>query len=138
MSRARATAAEAGQLAFGTVDSFLIWRLTGGRVHATDATNAARTLLFDIHNGQWDEELARLFRVPLALLPDVLDCTGDFGTTAILRRRDPDPRRCRRPAGGDRRAGLFHARHDEIDLRHRLFRAAQHRRPRRWPRTTVC
>jgi glycerol kinase len=77
-------AAEAGQLAFGTVDSFLIFRLTGGRVHATDATNAARTLLFDIHTGQWDPELADLFRIPLALLPDVRDCTGTYGTTAIL------------------------------------------------------
>jgi glycerol kinase len=77
-------AAEAGQLAFGTVDSYLIFRLTGGRVHATDATNAARTLLFDIHSGQWDVQLAELFRIPLALLPDVMDCTGSFGSTAIL------------------------------------------------------
>jgi glycerol kinase len=77
-------AAEAGQLAFGTVDSYLIFRMTAGRVHATDATNAARTLLFDIHTGQWDAELAELFRVPLALLPDVKDCTGDFGTTALF------------------------------------------------------
>jgi glycerol kinase len=77
-------AAEAGQLAFGTVDTFLIWRLTCGRVHATDATNAARTLLFDIRNGQWDPELAELFRVPLALLPDVMDCTADYGTTSVL------------------------------------------------------
>jgi glycerol kinase len=77
-------AAEAGQLAFGTVDTFLIFRMTGGRVHATDATNAARTLLFDIHTGQWDAELADIFRVPLALLPDVRDCTGDYGTTAVL------------------------------------------------------
>jgi glycerol kinase len=77
-------AAEAGQLAFGTVDSYLIFRMTGGRMHATDATNAARTLLFDIHAGQWDAGLADLFRVPLALLPDVRDCTGDFGTTAVF------------------------------------------------------
>jgi glycerol kinase len=77
-------AAEAGQLAFGTIDSYLIYRLTGGRVHATDATNAARTLLFDIHTGQWDAELADLFGIPLALLPDVMDCTGTYGTTAIL------------------------------------------------------
>ena len=74
-------AAEAGKLAFGTVDSFLLWRLTGGRVHASDATNAARTLLLDIHRGEWDEELAALFRVPIALLPQVRDCAGDFGTT---------------------------------------------------------
>ncbi|HWV51846.1 glycerol kinase GlpK [Pseudorhodoplanes sp.] len=82
-------AAEAGQLAFGTVDSFLIYRLTAGRVHATDATNAARTLLFDIRSGQWDAELADLFRVPLAILPDVKDCTGSFGTTAAFGRAIP-------------------------------------------------
>ena len=73
--------AEAGRLAFGTVDSFLLWRLTGGRVHATDATNAARTLLFDIRQGRWDADLAALFRVPMAVLPQVRDCAGDFGTT---------------------------------------------------------
>jgi glycerol kinase len=72
-------AAEAGRLAFGTVDTFLLWQLTGGRVHATDATNAARTLLFDIVKGQWDPELADWFRVPLALLPEVGDSAGDFG-----------------------------------------------------------
>jgi len=76
--------AEAGQLAFGTIDSFLIWRLTNGKVHATDATNASRTLLFNIHSGQWDRELAELLRVPLPLLPEVCDCTHDFGTTEIL------------------------------------------------------
>jgi glycerol kinase len=73
--------AEAGKLAFGTIDSFLLWRLTGGRVHATDATNAARTLLFDIGRGEWDADLCRLFGVPMALLPQVRDCAGDFGTT---------------------------------------------------------
>ncbi|WP_205479464.1 glycerol kinase GlpK [Sphingomonas arenae] len=74
--------AERGELAFGTVDSFLLWRLTGGRVHATDATNAARTLLFDIHRQQWDEELCHLFRVPVSLLPDVRDNSGIFGMAA--------------------------------------------------------
>ncbi|HEY6257185.1 MAG TPA: FGGY family carbohydrate kinase, partial [Xanthobacteraceae bacterium] len=73
--------AAAGRLAFGTVDTFLLWRLTGGRVHATDATNAARTLLLDIHTGAWDDALAALFGVPAALLPQVRDCAGDFGTT---------------------------------------------------------
>jgi len=77
-------AAEAGQLAFGTIDSYLLFRLTGGRVHATDATNAARTLLFDIHNGQWDADLADLFRVPLELLPEVKDCIADFGSTELF------------------------------------------------------
>jgi glycerol kinase len=74
-------AAQAGRLAFGTVDSFLLWRLTGGRVHATDATNAARTLLLDIGKGAWDAELCGLFGVPMAMLPPVHDCAHAFGTT---------------------------------------------------------
>jgi glycerol kinase len=74
-------AAEAGHLAFGTVDTYLLWRLTGGRVHATDATNASRTLLYDIHRNEWDDELLKLFRVPRALLPEVRDSAADFGTT---------------------------------------------------------
>lgn len=71
--------AEAGKLAFGTIDSFLLWRLTGGRVHATDATNASRTLLFNIHTQEWDDELLAMFSVPRALLPEVRDCAADFG-----------------------------------------------------------
>ncbi len=74
-------AAEAGKLAFGTVDSFLLWRLTGGKVHATDASNAARTLLLDIGRGEWDAGLCDLFGAPPALLPQVMDCAGEFGTT---------------------------------------------------------
>lgn len=73
--------AEAGRLAFGTIDSWLIWKLTGGRVHATDATNAARTMLYDIHAGEWSEDLCRLFRVPMGILPEVRDCADDYGTT---------------------------------------------------------
>ncbi|MFG1228702.1 glycerol kinase GlpK [Xanthobacter wiegelii] len=73
--------AETGELAFGTVDSFLLYRLTGGRTHVTDATNAARTLLFDIHRGVWDDDLLAVFGVPRALLPEVKDCAADFGTT---------------------------------------------------------
>ena len=73
--------AERGTLAFGTVDCFLLHRLTGGRVHATDATNAARTMLFDIRRGCWDDELLRLFRVPAGILPEVRDCATEFGTT---------------------------------------------------------
>jgi len=75
------TRAEKGELAFGTVDSFLLWRLTDGRVHATDATNAARTLLYNIHENDWDEELLALFRVPRQLLPEVRDSNADFGAT---------------------------------------------------------
>ena len=75
-------AAENGDLAFGTVDSFLLWRLTGGKQHATDATNASRTNLFNIHEQQWDDELLQLFDVPASLLPEVKDCAADFGETA--------------------------------------------------------
>ena len=74
--------AERGELACGTIDAFLLWRLTGGEVHATDVTNAARTSLFDIREGRWDAELCRLFRVPEALLPEVRDNSAIFGTTA--------------------------------------------------------
>ena len=80
-ARARA---ERGELLFGTVDSFLIWRLTGGKVHATDATNAARTLLYNIRDGHWDEEILSLLNIPKAMLPVVLDCAAEFGVT------DPD------------------------------------------------
>jgi glycerol kinase len=73
--------AERGELAFGTVDSYLLWRLTGGTVHATDATNAARTLLFDIHRGVWDDDLLHLLRIPRSLLPEVRDCSAEYGTT---------------------------------------------------------
>ena len=73
--------AERGELRFGTVDSFLLWRLTGGRSHKTDATNASRTLLFNIHSQQWDEELLSLFDIPRSLLPEVLDCAAEFGVT---------------------------------------------------------
>lgn len=72
-------AANRGQLAFGTIDTFLLWRLTGGRVHATDASNASRTMLFDIHRQEWDEELLGLLDVPRELLPDVRDCAAEFG-----------------------------------------------------------
>jgi glycerol kinase len=74
-------AAEAGELAFGTVDTYLLWRLTGGKVHATDATNAARTALLDIRTAQWDAELLDLFRIPASLLPEVCDSASDFGVT---------------------------------------------------------
>lgn len=72
---------ERGDLCFGTIDSFLIWRLTGGTVHATDATNASRTLLFDIHKGVWDDDLLSLFNVPRSMLPEVKDCAADYGVS---------------------------------------------------------
>jgi glycerol kinase len=70
-----------GELAFGTVDTYLLWRLSGGKVHATDATNASRTLLFDIHEGRWDDRLLALLGIPTTILPAVLDCSAAFGVT---------------------------------------------------------
>src|SRR5260370_21931591 len=78
---ARAEAAR-GELAFGRVDSFLIWRLTNGRSHFTDATNASRTLLFNIHTCEWDDDLLELFDIPRSMLPEVRDCSADFGVAA--------------------------------------------------------
>jgi glycerol kinase len=96
--------AERGELAFGTIDSFLLWRLTGGKVHATDVTNASRTMLFDIHRGEWDEELCRLLRVPAAILPTVHDNAHLYGTTV------PDLLGAAIPVAGiagDQQAALF-------------------------------
>jgi glycerol kinase len=73
--------ARAGEIAFGTIDSFLLWRLGGGRLHATDVTNAARTMLFDLRRLAWDDDLTEAFGVPRALLPEVRDTDGDFGST---------------------------------------------------------
>ena len=74
-------AAEQGRLAFGTVDTFLLWRLTGGAVHSTDVTNASRTMLFDIHRGEWSDELRRMHRVPADMLPTTADNAHDFGSS---------------------------------------------------------
>ncbi len=97
-------AALAGELAFGNVDAFLVWRLTGGRVHATDVTNASRTALFDIRRGCWDESLCDLFGVPLRCLPEVRDSSGDFGVTeaAVLGESLPI-----RGVAGDQQAALI-------------------------------
>ncbi len=74
--------AEQGDLAFGTIDTFLLWRLTGGKSHKTDATNASRTALFNIHEQRWDDELLSKLDIPAALLPEVEDCAADFGRTS--------------------------------------------------------
>ncbi len=76
--------AQAGELAVGTIDSWLIWNLTEGRVHATDVTNASRTLLMNLHSGEWDEDLLRLFEIPRALLPEIRPSAADFGHTTLL------------------------------------------------------
>lgn len=123
--------ARRGELLFGTVDSFLIWKLTGGKVHATDATNAARTMLYDIHKGRWSHTICDLLDIPAEMLPEVRDCAADFG----LARADLFGREI--PilgVAGDQhaatidRTGLFHAGDAEIDLWHGMFRAAEHRR----------
>lgn len=100
-ARARA---EAGELAFGTIDTWLIWNLSGGRVHATDATNASRTLLYNLARGGWDEELLAFFGVPRALLPELKDCAADFGTTdpALFGREIPI-----RGVAGDQQAAVI-------------------------------
>ena len=92
-ARARA---DRGELMFGTVDCYLLWRLTGGKVHATDATNASRTLLFNIHTGHWDDELLKILRVPRSS-PEVKDSSAISATaTRFVRRRHCDPRHRRR------------------------------------------
>jgi glycerol kinase len=93
--------AKRGELAAGTIDSFLIWRLTGGHVHATDATNASRTALYDIRNGRWDEDLCALFNVPMNLLPEVRDSADDFGVSDIF-----GPSLPIRGVAGDQQAAL--------------------------------
>ena len=96
------TAAECGELAFGTIDTWLLWNLTGGAVHATDVSNASRTQLLNIHTGDWDDDLLKLFRIPRALLPKVRASSGIFGDAVALGGRIP-------VAGiaGDQQAALF-------------------------------
>jgi glycerol kinase len=96
--------AESGKLAFGTVDTWLIWKLTGGRVHATDASNASRTMLFNIHTGAWDRELLDLFRIPLSMLPAVRSSSEIYAEVSAAKGLDAIPL-----AGiaGDQQAALF-------------------------------
>jgi len=94
--------AERGELLFGTVDSWLIWKFTEGRVHATDATNASRTMLYNIRTQRWDEDLLELFGIPEAMLPEVLSCDGDFGTTRLFGTEIPIT-----GVAGDQHAALF-------------------------------
>ena len=96
--------AEAGELAFGTIESWLVWKLTAGRCHVTDVTNASRTLILNIHTRQWDDELLRLFQVPRALLPEVCDCSGVIGesTASLLGAAVPIA-----GLAGDQQAALF-------------------------------
>ena len=81
--------AESGQLLFGTVDTFLLWKLTEGKVHATDATNAARTMLYDIEHSHWSEDLCEIFQIPMNILPEVKDCASSFGGTSLFGAKIP-------------------------------------------------
>ena len=94
--------AKAGKLAFGTVDSWLVWNLTGGRVHVTDASNASRTMLFNIHTGEWDDELLRIFGVPRSVLPEVRSSSEVYGETTLLGGSVPIA-----GIAGDQQAALF-------------------------------
>jgi glycerol kinase len=96
--------AEAGRLAFGTVDSWLLWNLTGGALHATDVTNASRTLLWDIRRGAWDDELLAVFGIPRSLLPEVRSSSEIYGTTEVLGGAIPIPLA---GVAGDQQAALF-------------------------------
>ena len=81
--------AESGQLLFGTIDTFILWKLTEGKVHATDATNAARTMLYDIEHSHWSEDLCEIFQIPMNILPEVKDCASSFGETSLFGTKIP-------------------------------------------------
>ena len=129
-SRRCGPASADGALALGTVDSYVIARLTGGAAHVTDPSNASRTLLYDLEKGAWSDELCDLFDVPRSALPEVVPSSGVVGTTdpdAFLGPRAADRRDRRRPAGRPVRPGLLLPRHEQVHLRHGLVRAHQHR-----------
>ena len=132
--------AERGELLFGTVDSFLIWRLTGGKVHATDATNAARTLLFNIRDNVWDDEILSILNIPKGMLPDVRDCAADYGVTRSDLFGHAIPIL---GVAGDQQAATigqacFAPGYDEIHLRHRVLCASQYRRHACGKRARAC
>ena len=135
MKGARADA-EKGKLAFGTVDTWLIWKLTGGKVHVTDPSNASRTMLYNIHTGEWDEELLKILNVPRSMLPRGGEVERGLRPVGAL--RHSDRRHRRRPAGRAFRPGLSQAGHGQEHLRHRLLHADEHRRRRRCHRRTTC
>ena len=118
-------------LAFGTVDSWLVWRLTGGEVHATDPTNASRTLLWSLQTWDWDDELLALFRVPRDLLPQIVPSSGPLGEARLFGAAVAGGRHRRRPAGRALRPGLPAAGPGQGHLRHRQLPAGERRRAAR-------
>ena len=134
-ARPRATG---GELAAGTVDTLLIWHLTGGQQHLTDLTNASRTLLMDLETGEWSSSLCGVFDVPPGILPEIRPSAGDFGMTRgldYLPDGIPITGRRRRPAGLAGRPGLLRGRPGEVYLRHRRLPARPHRARSSSPRT---
>ena len=126
---ARTSPRPQGELAFGTVDSWLMWKLTGGALHATDVSNASRTMLFDIRHNAWDDELLKALHIPDSVLPEVHPSSHVYGQTrrGAVRPADPDRRHRRRPAERAVRPGLLQRRAGEEHLRHRLLHADAHR-----------
>ena len=122
--------AENGELLFGTVDSWLIWKLTGGATHVTDATNASRTMLLNLDDLAWDRDMLRELDIPTVMLPKIVNSSGVCSVRnrgPVSRPRDADCRYRRRPEDGAVRAGLLHARFGEEHVRDRLLRADEHR-----------
>jgi len=121
-------AARRGDLLCGTVDSWLLWNLSGGATHATDYTNASRTLLFNIHDLRWDDDLMELFDIPAAMLPAVVPSSGPAAECRLpeFRPADPRPRRGRRSAGRAVRPGRLRPRPGQKHLRHRLLPAHEY------------
>ena len=134
-ARARA---ERGELAFGTIDTWLIWKLTGGHLHITDASNASRTLLYNIHENHWDPDLLALLNIPASVLPDVRPSSDVYGEVTTIdelagavgeleREARDDLGNRWRPAGGSLRPGLSVAGDGQEHLWHRMFHALEHR-----------
>ena len=121
--------AEAGDLLFGTVDPWLIWNFTKGAVHATDPSNASRTLMFNIHTGDWDDELLELLSVPRSMLPKVVPSSGIMGHMhpEFLGHSASSGGRRRGSAGRDLRQCLYASGHGEEHLRDRVLPSHEHR-----------
>ncbi len=120
--------AKAGRLAFGTVDTWLIWKLTGGKVHVTDVTNASRTMLFNINTLSWDKDLLEIFNIPESVLPDVAHLLRYMDTLPKVFSGTHTHRWYRRgPAGCDIRTDVPGRGFSEEYLRYRLFYSVQHR-----------
>ena len=116
--------AERGELLFGTIESWLIWKMTGGEVHVTDYSNAARTMLFNIHTLDWDDEILALLDIPKCMLPKPVECSGHYGETISELFGGPIPIT---GSAGDQQADLFRSGRGEVHLRHRQLPSSKYR-----------